>query len=86
MAARLALADLPLAHFLAEAVVPYEDDEVTRLIMDSHDRAAFREIASLTVGDFRNWLLRHETDAAVLAAWRRPSRRRWRRRPAADAQ
>ncbi|AOY95189.1 ethanolamine ammonia-lyase [Cupriavidus sp. USMAA2-4] len=67
MAARLALADLPLAHFLAEAVVPYEDDEVTRLIMDSHDRAAFREIASLTVGDFRNWLLRHETDAAVLA-------------------
>ena len=67
MAARMALADMPLAHCLTEAVVPYEDDEVTRLIVDSHDAAAFAEIASLTVGDFRNWLLRHETDAATLA-------------------
>lgn len=67
MAARMALAEVPLAHFLNEALVPYEEDEVTRLIVDRHDAHAFREIASLTVGDFRNWLLLHETDSAVLA-------------------
>ncbi|RZT31897.1 ethanolamine ammonia-lyase subunit EutB [Cupriavidus agavae] len=67
MAARMALADMPLAHCLEEAVVPYEDDEVTRLIVDSHDAGAFAEIASLTVGGLRNWLLRHETDSATLA-------------------
>lgn len=67
MAARMALADMPLAHCLNEALVPYEQDEITRLIVDSHDAAAFAEIASLTVGDFRNWLLRHETDTATLA-------------------
>ncbi|WP_454732550.1 MULTISPECIES: ethanolamine ammonia-lyase subunit EutB [Cupriavidus] len=67
MAARMALAEVPLAHFLREALVPYEDDEVTRLILDRHDREAFREIAALTVGDFRNWLLLHETDSATLA-------------------
>lgn len=67
MAARMALAEVPLAHFLAEALVPYEDDEVTRLIIDSHDARAFSEIASFTVGDLRNWLLLHETDAATLA-------------------
>ncbi|MBB1629537.1 ethanolamine ammonia-lyase subunit EutB [Cupriavidus sp. UME77] len=66
MAARMALADVPLTRFLEDALVPYEDDEVTRLIIDRHDRAAFREIGSFTVGDFRNWLLLHETDAAVL--------------------
>ncbi|QOT80064.1 ethanolamine ammonia-lyase subunit EutB [Cupriavidus basilensis] len=67
MAARMALAEVPLAHFLAEALVPYEDDEVTRLIIDSHDARVFHEIASFTVGDLRNWLLLHETDAATLA-------------------
>lgn len=67
MAARMALADVPLSQFLSEALVPYEDDEVTRLIFDSHDAGAFAEIASLTVGDFRNWLLLHETDSATLA-------------------
>ncbi|MHA7684326.1 ethanolamine ammonia-lyase subunit EutB [Cupriavidus sp. PET2-C1] len=67
MAARMALAEVPLAHFLAEALVPYEDDEVTRLIIDHHDSHAFREIASFTVGDLRNWLLLHETDSAALA-------------------
>lgn len=67
MAARMALAEVPLAHFLSEALVPYEQDEVTRLIIDRHDSQAFREIASLTVGDLRNWLLLHETDSAVLA-------------------
>lgn len=57
MAARLALAEVPLRRFLNEALIPYEDDEVTRLILDSHDGAAFAEIAHLTVGDFRDWLL-----------------------------
>ncbi|KWR91948.1 ethanolamine ammonia-lyase subunit EutB [Cupriavidus sp. IDO] len=67
MAARMALAEVPLPHFLSEALVPYESDEVTRLILDRHDARAFAGIASLTVGDFRNWLLLGETDAAVLA-------------------
>jgi ethanolamine ammonia-lyase large subunit len=68
MAARMALADLPLAHFLDAAVVPYEADEVTRLIIDTHDAAAFAPLRSLTVGDFRNWLLADTTDSAALAA------------------
>lgn len=66
MAARMALADVPLAHFLSEALIPYEDDEVTRLIVDRHDAAAFAEIGGLTVGGFRDWLLRHETDETTL--------------------
>ncbi len=65
VAARFALADLPLKTFLKEAVVPYEDDEVTRLIVDSHDEAAFRPVAHLTVGGFRDWLL---SDAATTEA------------------
>lgn len=51
VAARLALADLPLTTFLREAVVPYEEDEVTRLIADTHDAQAFQPVASLTVGN-----------------------------------
>jgi ethanolamine ammonia-lyase large subunit len=57
MAARMALADLPLSAFLAEAVVPYEDDDVTRLIVDAHDKSAFEVVSALTVGSFREWLL-----------------------------
>jgi len=57
MAARIALADVPLTQFLHESVIPYEDDEVTRLIVDSHDRSAFAPISALTVGSFREWLL-----------------------------
>ncbi len=68
MAARLALADLPLAHFLNETVVPYEADEVTRLIVDTHDAAAFAPVAHLTVGAFRDWLLSDAADGAALAA------------------
>lgn len=71
MAARMALAELPLKVFLSEALVPYEVDEVTRLIVDSHDAAAFAEIAHLTVGDFRDWLLLDATDEATLARVRR---------------
>jgi ethanolamine ammonia-lyase large subunit len=68
VAARLALADLPLATFLADLVVPYERDEVTRLIVDSHDAAAFAPVAHLTVGAFRDWLLSNDATAAPLAA------------------
>src|SRR5947209_2686965 len=62
IAARMALADVPLRQFLQEAVIPYEADEVTRLIIDSHDANAFAPVASLTVGGFRDWLL---SDAAT---------------------
>lgn len=68
VAAQMALADLPLRVFLSEALVPYEDDEVTRLIIDTHDAAAFAAVAHLTVGDFRNWLLSDLTDTAALGA------------------
>jgi ethanolamine ammonia-lyase large subunit len=68
VAARFALADLPLSSFLSEAVVPYESDEVTRLIFDSHDRDAFAPIASFTVGQFRDWLLSGEATTESLAA------------------
>jgi ethanolamine ammonia-lyase large subunit len=68
VAAQFALADLPLAAFLAEAVVPYETDEVTRLIVDSHDRAAFAAVAHLTVGGLRDWLLSDAASAPALAA------------------
>src|SRR6195952_2833471 len=56
IAARMALADVTLKQFLEETVVPYEDDDVTRLIIDSHDALAFSAISPLTVGAFRDWL------------------------------
>jgi ethanolamine ammonia-lyase large subunit len=68
MAARLVLADLPLKTFLDDPLIPYESDEVTRLIVDRHDRAAFAPVSHLTVGEFRNWLLLDSTDSAALAA------------------
>ncbi|WP_379655351.1 ethanolamine ammonia-lyase subunit EutB [Pseudoxanthomonas sp. UC19_8] len=68
VAAQMALAELPLRHFLNEAVIPYEEDEVTRLIMDRHDAAAFAPVAHLTVGDFRDWLLGEAATEASLAA------------------
>lgn len=66
VAAREVLADLPLRHFLTEAIVPYETDEVTRLIMDSHDEAAFAPISHMTVGQFRDWLLSYAADTSSL--------------------
>lgn len=65
--AQMVLADLPLNVFLNEALIPYEQDEITRLIIDEHDSEAFKEIAHLTVGDFRNWLLQESTTDFVLA-------------------
>lgn len=66
VAAQMALSDVALTHFLAEPIVSPEQDEVSRLIFESHDAEAFRFISSLTVGDFRNWLLLDETTEAVL--------------------
>ena len=68
VAAQFALADLPLTTFLNDAVVPYESDEVTRLIIDTHDQAAFAPVAHLTVGGFRDWLLSDEATTPVLTA------------------
>src|SRR5438045_439053 len=66
VAARMALADVPLARFLNEAVIPYEVDEVTRLIVDGHDAAAFAPVATQTVGAFRDWLLSDAATCQVL--------------------
>jgi ethanolamine ammonia-lyase large subunit len=67
VAAQMALADLPLRAFLAEPLIPYETDEITRLIFDSHDAAAFSTISHLTVGEFRDWLLGNSVDGEMLA-------------------
>jgi ethanolamine ammonia-lyase large subunit len=66
--AQMALADVPLARFLTDVVIPYEEDEVTRLIIDTHDAAAFATVSHLTVGGFRDWLLSHDATTDVLAA------------------
>ena len=55
--AQMTLADVPLSTFLQEPIIPYETDEVTRLICDTHDAQAFAPVAQLTVGEFRDWLL-----------------------------
>jgi ethanolamine ammonia-lyase large subunit len=68
VASQIALADVPLARFLSQPVIPYEVDEVTRLICDSHDAAAFAPVAHLNVGEFREWLLADETSGEILAA------------------
>jgi ethanolamine ammonia-lyase large subunit len=68
VAARQVLADLPLQVFLTETLIPYEADEVTRLIIDRHDAAAFAPVAHLTVGGLRDWLLSYAANAAALTA------------------
>jgi ethanolamine ammonia-lyase large subunit len=68
VAAQWVLADVPLKQFLNEALVPYEQDEVTRLIIDEHDSVAFALVSHLTVGDFRNWLLSEYATTNVLTA------------------
>ncbi|MGV2986648.1 ethanolamine ammonia-lyase subunit EutB [Vibrio sp. E150_011] len=65
--AQMTLADLPLKTFLNQVVIPYESDEITRLIIDSHDNEAFKPIEHLTVGDFRNWLLSDLADSVAIA-------------------
>jgi ethanolamine ammonia-lyase large subunit len=66
IAARIALSDVPLKQFLHETVIPYEDDEITRLILDTHDGSAFAGVCSLTVGSFRDWLLSDAASGEVL--------------------
>ena len=68
VAARMCLADLPLKTFLAEPLVPYEGDEVTRLILDSHDSAAFAPVSAMTVGDLRDFLLSPAATPEALSA------------------
>lgn len=64
--AQMALADTPLKHFLNEPIIPYEEDEITRLILDEHDNEAFQVISSFTVGELRDWLLTDEVNSQVL--------------------
>jgi ethanolamine ammonia-lyase large subunit len=66
VAAQITLADVPLKVFLSELIIPYESDEVTRLIIDSHNEAAFSLISHLTVGELRDWLLMDETITSIL--------------------
>ena len=68
VAAQMTLAALPLSTFLSNLLIPYEQDEISRLIVDDHDAAAFARISHLTVGDFRNWLLSDAVDEHVLTA------------------
>jgi ethanolamine ammonia-lyase large subunit len=68
VAAQMALADVPLRQFLNETVLPYESDEVTRLIIDTHVASAFAPVSHLTVGDMRNWLLSDAASSQALAA------------------
>src|SRR5262249_17474686 len=68
VAAKMALADVPLKQFLNEAVVPYEDDDVTRLIVDPHDAAAFAPVSHMTVGEFRDWLLSEKATPEKVSA------------------
>jgi ethanolamine ammonia-lyase large subunit len=68
LAAQMALAELPLKAFLAEELIPSETDEVSRLIAERHDPAAFAMISSLTVGELREWLLKPETGQRQLEA------------------
>jgi ethanolamine ammonia-lyase large subunit len=68
VAAQMELADTPLRRFIDEPLIPYEDDEVTRLIVDSHDTSAFAPISNLSVGEFREWLLADEATGDVLSA------------------
>ncbi len=67
-AAQFCLADVELRMFLTEELIPYDDDEVTRLIIDSHDAVAFQPISQLTVGEFRDYLLSYDIGGAELAA------------------
>lgn len=66
VAAQIALSDVPLDHFLREEIIPYDDDEITRAIADTHDKTAFSPVSSFTVGDLRNWILSDTTSGSDL--------------------
>jgi ethanolamine ammonia-lyase large subunit len=63
VAAKMALAEIPLSEFVSKEIIPYDQDEITRLIQDSHDKVAFQDISHFTVGDFRDYLLTEECDS-----------------------
>jgi ethanolamine ammonia-lyase large subunit len=67
VAAQMALAAVPMKRFLEEPIIPYESDEVTRLILDAHDANAFSPVSSLTVGEFRDWLLGFDANTDALS-------------------
>jgi len=71
VAAQVALANLPLAVFLNELVIPYETDDVSRLIIDNHDKIAFSTVSGFTIGSFRDWLLLEETDNFTISKIRK---------------
>ena len=66
IAAQIALSNVPLKNFLNEVVIDYEKDDITRLIIDSHDKEAFKAISHLTVGGFRDWLLSTEVTNEII--------------------
>jgi len=66
VAAQMALAEITLTTFIEDLIIPYEQDEITRLIIDTHDKENFKTIAHLTVGGFRDFLLAHTTDKDLL--------------------
>lgn len=68
VAAQMCLADVPLKRFLEEPLIDYDKDEVTRLVIDTHDKEAFHPISSLTVGEFRNWILNDHVTPEMLTA------------------
>jgi ethanolamine ammonia-lyase large subunit len=68
VAAKMALADVPLKQFLNEVIIPYEQDDVTRLIIDTHDAAAFAPVSHMTVGEFRDWLLSEKATPQKVSA------------------
>lgn len=68
VAAQMCLADVPLKRFLEEPLIDYDKDEVTRLVIDTHDKEAFRPISNLTVGEFRNWILNDHVTPEMLTA------------------
>ena len=68
VAAQMTLAEVPLKVFLSELVIPYERDEVSRLIIDEHDSSAFGPLSHMTVGDFRDWLLSDDAQPGVWAS------------------
>ncbi len=68
IAAQILLSEVPLSRFLEDLLIPYEEDEVTRLILKQHDKKAFEPIKDLTVGEFREFLLKYETDAKALSS------------------
>ena len=68
IAAQMCLAEVPLTAFLTEPIIPYAEDEITRLILDGHDANAFAPLASMCVGEFRDWVLSDAANSAALEA------------------